>query len=162
MAKDGQKETVIVVTEGVVASMISEAIKGLATAESIQLLVTEEQLQKKLAELQKGTITEERAGELFDELFTNSFAQGEELLPYTATLGPVAGAPPQPPVDPAWLKGLSYRDVTQERRLVEGRPRLVPTILERELEPADVMGYRVTDSQVFLVTADGQKCTVEI
>lgn len=143
MAKDDGKEVVIVTTE-VVASMIAKAIKGLATAESTQILVTEE-----------------RALELIAEFFEKSFNPGQELLPYTATLGTATGDEKKPPLHPSVLEGLTFRTTKPRTTKTEGGEKTEHVPHERDLQPEDVLDYREHDSHISIVAKDGQKHRVD-
>jgi ABC-type dipeptide/oligopeptide/nickel transport system ATPase subunit len=172
--KEKGGKAVLMITEERVAIMIAAAIKGLASAEALQVLVTgaeldeklsamvsKDQLQLQFAELAAGFNPEQRCREIITELF-DEFMAAAHQGPVSLSL-PVDGDPAgQAPLDPDWLEGLIFRDATQERRMVEGRPKIVATQIERPLRPSDVLAYRVTDDQVYLSTRDGKKHTVDI
>ena len=149
MAGKEKDVAVIIVTAELVAQMIADAIKN---------LVTVEQLQLGIGEATKGLMTEEQARELI--------AQSQnEMFDYVnaATLETITGDQPQAtPLDPTWLEGLAFRGAKQEKKIVDGRPRLIGKSFTRPLLPDDVLSHRVDGDQVIIVSGDGQKHTVEI
>ena len=172
MAKNqGNKEVVVALTREDVEGLITAAIEGLASREALQVLVTGQELEDKVAglitretmetsakQLLQGAVTEERVVELLLEMAAQFFPNKGTSLPSALASEKTS----QHPLDPAWLDGLTFCDASLAREVVEGRPRIVATKEIRELRPADVLAYRVTDSQVFLSTADGKKHTVDI
>ncbi|MBC7964236.1 MAG: hypothetical protein H7Y05_14990 [Steroidobacteraceae bacterium] len=149
---DKKNSVVVFVTEEQVRQMIAEAVKGMLTPDQFQAGIND--ATKHLATCDELAETVSKCQDMLIE-YVNA-VHPAFATPETAA----AAVPAHPPLDPAWLEGLIFSGTTQERRIAEGRPRLVAIPFERELRPADVLGYRVTDSQVFLVTADGKKHTV--
>ena len=153
---DKKDSVVVFVTEEQVQQMIAEAVKGMLTSDQFQAGIND--ATKHLATCDELAETVSKCQDMLIE-YVNAVHPAFATLETVTASGAV---PAQPPLDPAWLAGLTFSGATQEKRTVEGRPRLVATPFERELQPEDVLGYRVTDGQVFLVTADGKKYTVEI
>jgi hypothetical protein len=104
-------------------------------------------------------ITEDRVRELITDAQNEMFKQVN-----AATLSTIveSGEPEKAPLDPAWLEGLEFRGSKQEKKIVNGRPKLTGKSFTRPLTPEDVLSYLVTDDQVTIVAADGRKHTIEI
>jgi urease accessory protein UreE len=60
-----------------------------------------------------------------------------------------------------WLKGLKYRTSRQKKTTEDGRTKVTYDPVERALRPEDVLSFAEKETTVVLVTADGQKLTVE-
>ena len=89
----------------------------------------------------------------------------EEILPRLQTAPPVQVVEDaSPEFDPAWIEGLTYSGARSEKKVIDGRPRLVPVSYQRPLQARDVLSFRVDDEagRVILVTADGRKYTLDI
>lgn len=117
--------------------------------------VTEEQVKKLIAEAIKGLVTHEQLHAALEDVFNQVNAA-------TLEVAAEPGGQTAPPLDPAWLDGLTLTGATFKREIVDGRPRNVATPFTRPLTPADVLGYRVAADVVHLVASDGQKHIVTI
>jgi hypothetical protein len=64
-------------------------------------------------------------------------------------------------IDKAHLAGLKFRGSKVKKIEKDGRKMTAYEPYERPLQPADVLAFVETATSVTLVTADGQKLTVE-
>lgn len=156
MAKENEKNVGVdggAVTAETVKQMIAEALRK---HEPLEVIRAEIAALSKVIPLLP---TEDRVAQMIRMASNEMFEHVNAATLETITAD---GELPQQPLDPAWLDGLTFQTATQEKRIVEGRPRMVATPVERELMPEDVLGYRVSGNQVFIVAADGKKYTVDI
>lgn len=143
------------------ADKVSEVI-----AEAMKNVVTGERAKEIAAEAMKGLVTEERLKEAIGDVELK-FSECMDVIKPAATveLKPFnQDQEQQIPLDTAWLNGLKFRGAKSEKKVVDGRPKLIPVPYERALQVSDVLSYRVAEEAgtVTLVTADGQKHVVQI
>lgn len=63
--------------------------------------------------------------------------------------------------DRRWLKGLKFRTAEPQKTTEDGRKKTKYIPKERSLTPEDVLSWKDYGDHVVIVTADGQKVTVE-
>lgn len=64
-------------------------------------------------------------------------------------------------IDKKQLEGLIFRESVRTTREENGELKTGFTVQERPLEPADILASRKTPAGLIIVTADGQKYTLE-
>lgn len=162
------------VTVDQVKGMIADAIKDLATKEGVVLLIgdaTKELVTSgALKTALEGVLTKADLGGDLKELDAARLVTKEELHEALLNLTPPPsavitgldfirepGEPPHGPIPAEYLEGLVFRSSRQKK--TEDGTMNVPT--ERPLRPGDVLSWVDNGDSVSIVTADGQKHTVD-
>jgi hypothetical protein len=140
-------------------------------AETIAFLVTKEEvagdLQKILKNLKNFVPAEVLENRLSDLITKDQWNEALEGMLSTAV--PLSGIRPDlalaemsaDPVPPEYLSGLSFRQSVRKVVEEDGQSKAAFSVEVRPLEPGDVLNFRETATEMIIVTADGQKHTVD-
>lgn len=154
----GEVKILVVDAEKRLAANIATALEGLATktavegdllkiVDNLKNFVTVEVLEQRLADL----ITKDQWNEALEGMLTTA-------VPLTGIRPDLAAAEIQSdPIPPEYLTGLVFRSSKQKK--TETGKANIPT--ERPLVPEDVLSWKDNGETVTIITADGQKHTVD-